>query len=76
MYCNCVGRIIQFGTHYFPQVSRLTERYCKIREELRKSHTLVYGVAFRDVDIDFIDIDFINLCIRQSQPHVHHKEAG
>ena len=46
MYCTCVGRIIQFGTHYFPQVSRLTERYCKIREELRKSHTLVYGVAF------------------------------
>ena len=39
-------RIIQFGTHYFPQVTRLTERYCKIREELGKTHRMVYGQAF------------------------------
>ena len=39
-------RIIQFGTHYFPQVTRLTERYCKIREELGKTHSMVYGQAF------------------------------
>ena len=42
----CVVRVIQFGTHYFPQVARLTERYCKIREELGKTHSMVYGQAF------------------------------
>ena len=38
--------IIQFGTHYFPGVPRLTERYCAIRSELKKSHRMVYGTAF------------------------------
>ena len=39
-------RIIQFGTHYFPQVPSLTERYCKIRSDLNMTHHMVYGVAF------------------------------
>ena len=42
----CVVRVIQFGTHYFPQVARLTERYCKIREELANTHRMVYGQPF------------------------------
>ena len=39
-------KIIQFGTHFFPEVPRLTERYCAIRSELSKSHKMVYGTAF------------------------------
>ena len=39
-------KIIQFGTHFFPEVPRLTERYCAIRSELSKSHRMVYGTAF------------------------------
>ena len=39
-------KIIQFGTHFFPEVPRLTERYCAIRSELSKSHQMVYGAAF------------------------------
>ena len=39
-------KIIQFGTHFFPEVPRLTERYCAIRSELSKSHQMVYGTAF------------------------------
>ena len=39
-------KIIQFGTHFFPEVPRLTERFCAIRSELSKSHRMVYGTAF------------------------------
>ena len=39
-------KIIQFGTHFFPEVPRLTERYCAIRSELSQSHRMVYGTAF------------------------------
>ena len=39
-------KIIQFGTHFFPEVPRLTERYCAIRSDLSQSHQMVYGTAF------------------------------
>ena len=39
-------KIIQFGTHFFSEVPRLTERYCDIRSELSQSHRMVYGIAF------------------------------
>ena len=39
-------KIIQFGTHFFTGIPRLTERFCAIRSELKKSHWMVYGVAF------------------------------
>jgi len=39
---------MQFSSHYFSpdQVPNLLARYCKIREELRKTHTMVYGQSF------------------------------
>ena len=55
-------RIIQFGTHYFPQVPSLTERYCKIRSDLNMTHHMVYGVAFGWERWDRRDI-------RTSSPH-------
>ena len=39
-------RTIQFGSHYFPQVPGITGRYCRIREELNKTHSMVYGQAW------------------------------
>ena len=39
-------KIIQFGTHFFQEIPRLTERFCAIRSELKKSHRMVYGLAF------------------------------
>ena len=39
-------KIIQFGTHFFPEVPNLTQRYCAIRSELTQSHQMVYGAAF------------------------------
>ena len=39
-------KIIQFGSHFFPEIPRLTERFCAIRSELKKSHRMVYGLAF------------------------------
>ena len=39
-------KIIQFGTHFFKEIPRLTERFCAIRSELKKSHRMVYGLAF------------------------------
>ena len=39
-------KIIQFGTHFFPEVPRLTERYCAIRSNLSQSHRMVHGIAF------------------------------
>ena len=37
---------IQFGTHYFPQISDISYRYCNIIEQLEKTHSLVFGVPF------------------------------
>ena len=39
-------KIIQFGSHFFSEIPRLTERFCVIRSELKKSHRMVYGLAF------------------------------
>ena len=42
----CADRIIQFGSHYFPSISGLTERFCAIRKSLSQTHHMVYGQAF------------------------------
>lgn len=39
-------RIIQFSSHFFPQVEGITSRYCKIQEKLRESHEMVYGQSW------------------------------
>ena len=39
-------KIIQFGTHFFQQITRISSRYCKIREELAKTHKMIWGQAF------------------------------
>ena len=39
-------KTIQPGSHYFSQVPGITVRYCWIREELNKTHTIVYGQAW------------------------------
>ena len=38
--------MIQFGSHYFPGISDLTQRFCAIRESLNQTHQMVYGQAF------------------------------
>ena len=38
--------MIQFGSHYFPSVPGLTQRFCAIREALSLTHHMVYGQAF------------------------------
>ena len=39
-------KVIQFGSHFFSEIPRLTERFCAIRSELKMSHRMVYGLAF------------------------------
>jgi len=39
-------RLIQFSSHFFPQVPDLVRRYCRIKTELAKTHTMVYGQSF------------------------------
>merc|ERR1711874_127156 len=39
-------KIIQFGSHFFAQIARLTERYCNIREKLSETHVKIYGQSF------------------------------
>jgi len=39
-------RMVQFSSHYFRQVKDITSRYCNIKSELRKTHTMVYGQSW------------------------------
>ena len=38
--------VIQFATHYFQQIEMISARYCKIREALKKTHSMEWGVPF------------------------------
>ena len=38
--------VIQFGSHYFPEVKDIAARYCKVREQLSKTHRMVYGQSW------------------------------
>jgi len=39
-------RMIQFSSHYFRQVKDITSRYCNIRAQLGKTHTMIYGQSW------------------------------
>ena len=39
-------RIVQIGTHYFPEVEDITSRYCNIKKHLKKTHIMVYGQSW------------------------------
>ena len=39
-------RTIQFGSHYFTQVTGVTAKYCWIRSKLNKTHQMVFGQAW------------------------------
>ena len=39
-------RMIQFSSHYFGQVPRLASRYCRIQQQLGRTHQRVYGQSW------------------------------
>ena len=39
-------RSVQFSSHYFPQVPNLLGRYCRVKEYLKQTHSMVYGQSF------------------------------
>ena len=38
--------VIQFGSHFSPKVKDIAARYCKVREQLSKTHRMVYGQSW------------------------------